>query len=145
MQEVSGTGLSILVKASNTYPQGILCTCFADDSDPMDFPEVTITEYGMGLNGDLITWTSPQALPFSISLVPGTEEEIAMDFLLEANRAAKGKKSAKDVITIVANYPDGTRKTLKNGKIISGLPGKGVASGGRIKTPTYGFVFENKV
>lgn len=145
MKEVSGTGLSILVKASNTYPQGILCTCFADDSDPMDFPEVTITEYGMGLNGDLITWTSPQALPFSISLVPGTEEEIAMDFLLEANRAAKGKKSAKDVITIVANYPDGTRKTLKNGKIISGLPGKGVASGGRIKTPTYGFVFENKV
>jgi len=145
MKDVSGTGLSILVKASNTYPQGILCTCFADDSDPMDFPEVTITEYGMGLNGDLITWTSPQALPFSISLVPGTEEEIAMDFLLEANRAAKGKKSAKDVITIVANYPDGTRKTLKNGKIISGLPGKGVASGGRIKTPTYGFVFENKV
>lgn len=145
MKDVSGTGLSILVKASNTYPQGILCTCFADDSDPMDFPEVTITEYGMGLNGDLITWTSPQALPFSISLVPGTEEEIAMDFLLEANRAAKGKKSAKDVITIVANYPDGTRKTLKNGKIISGLPGKGVTSGGRIKTPTYGFVFENKV
>lgn len=145
MTDVSGTGLSILVKASNTYPQGILCTCFADDSDPMDFPEVTITEYGMGLNGDLITWTSPQALPFSISLVPGAEEEIAMDFLLEANRAAKGKKSAKDVITIVANYPDGTRKTLKNGKIISGLPGKGVASGGRIKTPTYGFVFENKV
>lgn len=145
MKDVSGTGLSILVKASNTYPQGILCTCFADDSDPLDFPEVTITEYGMGLNGDLITWTSPQALPFSISLVPGTEEEIAMDFLLEANRAAKGKKSAKDVITIVANYPDGTRKTLKNGKIISGLPGKGVASGGRIKTPTYGFVFENKV
>ena len=145
MKDVSGTGLSILVKASNTYPQGILCTCFADDSDPMDFPEVTITEYGMGLNGDLITWTSPQALPFSISLAPGTEEEIAMDFLLEANRAAKGKKSAKDVITIVANYPDGTRKTLKNGKIISGLPGKGVSSGGRIKTPTYRFVFENKV
>lgn len=145
MKDVSGTGLSILVKASNTYPQGILCTCFADNLDPMDFPEVTITEYGMGLNGDLITWTSPQALPFSISLVPGTEEEIAMDFLLEANRAAKGKKSAKDVITIVANYPDGTRKTLKNGKIISGLPGKGVASDGRIKTPTYGFVFENKV
>lgn len=145
MKDVSGTGLSILVKASKTYPQGILCTCFADDTDPLDYPEVTITEYGMGLNGDLITWTSPQALPFSISLVPGTEEEIALDFLLEANRAAKGKKSAKDVITIVVNYPDGTRKVLKNGKIVSGLFGKGVASGGRIKTPTYRFVFENKI
>lgn len=145
MQDVSGTGLSILVTASKTYPRGILCTCFADDSDPLDFPEITITEYGMGLNGDLITWTSPQALQFSLSLVPGTEEKLAMDFLFEANRAAKGKKSAKDVITIVANYPDGSSKVLKNGRIISGLPGDGIASGGRIKTATYGFVFENKV
>lgn len=145
MIDVSGTGMSILVQASMTYPQGILCTAFADDTDPMDFPDVTITEYGMGLNGDLITWTSPQALPFSISLVPDTEEDRALSFLLEANRAAKGKRPAKDVITIVAMYPNGTKKTLKSGRIVSGPLGKGVASGGRVKTPTYGFVFENKV
>lgn len=145
MKDVSGTGLSILVKASVTFPQGILCTCFPDDNDPLDFPDVTITEYGMGLNGDLITWTSPQALPFNLSVVPGTEEDIALEFLLEANRAAKDKKSAKDVITIVVNYPDGTIRTLKNGKIISGPFGKGVTSGGKIKNPTYGFAFENKV
>ena len=145
MKDISGTGLSIIVKASNTFPQGILCTSFPDDTDPLDFPEVTITEYGMGLNGDLITWTSPQPLPFSLSLIPGTEEEIAMAFLFEANRVAKGKKSAKDEITIVVNYPDGTVKTLRPGRIVSGQTGKGIASGGRTKTPTYGFVFENKV
>lgn len=145
MKDVSAIGLSIIVKASNTYPQGILCTHFADDTDPMDFPEVTITEYGMGLNGDLITWSSPQPLQFSLSLIPGTEEDIALEFLFEANRVAKGKRSAKDEITIIANYPDGTIKTLTPGRIISGLPGKGVASGGRIKTSTYGFVFENKL
>lgn len=145
MKDISGTGLSIIVKASNTFPQGILCTSFPDDTDPLDFPEVTITEYGMGLNGDLITWTSPQPLQFSLSLIPGTEEEIAMAFLFEANRVAKGKKSAKDEITIVVNYPDGTIKTLRPGRIVSGQTGKGIASGGRTKTPTYGFVFENKV
>lgn len=144
MNDVSGTGLSILVRASKTFPQGILCTNFPDDNDPLDYPEITITEYGMGLNGDLITWTSPQALQFSLSLTPGTDEQLAMDFLLESNRAAKGKKSAKDVITIVINYPNGTKRILKTGRIISGPPGDGVASGGRIKTPTYGFVFENK-
>lgn len=145
MIDVSGTGLSIVVMASKTYPTGILCSAFADDTDPLDFPELTITEYGMGLNGDLITWSSPQPLQFSLSVVPGTAEDIALAFLFEANRVAKGKRSAGDVITIIANYPDGTKKTLKNGKIVSGLPGKGVASGGRIKTGTYGFVFENKV
>lgn len=145
MQDISGTGLSILVKASVTYPNGVLCTAFPDDTDPFDFPEVTIAEYGMGLNGDLVTWSSPQPLQFSLSLIPGTPEEIAMAFLLEANRVAKNKQSAKDIITIVANYPDGTTKTLTPGKIIGGIPGKGIASGGRIKTPTYNFVFENKV
>ena len=145
MIDVSGTGLSIIVKASNTYPNGILCTAFADDTDPLDFPELTIAEYGMGLNGDLIVWSSPQALQFSLSVVPGTQEDLSLEFLFEANRVAKGKRGARDVITIIAIYPDGTRKTLKNGKIVSGLPGKGVASGGRIKTSTYGFVFENKV
>ena len=144
MIDVSGTGLSIVVSASNTYPSGILCTAFSDDTDPMDFPEVTIAEYGMGLNGDLITWSSPQALQFNLAIIPGTPEDEALEFLFEANRVAKGKRSARDVITITANYPDGRKKTLKNGKIVSGLPGKGVASGGRVKTSTYGFVFENK-
>ena len=49
MQDVSGTGLSLRVIASKTYPVGILCTAFADDTDPLDFPEQTITEFGMGL------------------------------------------------------------------------------------------------
>lgn len=144
MNDISGTGLSILVRASKTFPQGILCTKLPDDNEPMDFPDVTIAEYGMGLNGDLVVWTSPQALPFSLSLIPGSEEEQAMAFLLEANRAAKGKKPAKDIITIVVNYPDGHKRVLKTGKIVSGPSGEGVASGGRLKTPTYGFVFENK-
>jgi hypothetical protein len=145
MIDVSGTGLSIVIKASNTYPSGITCSAFSDDTDPLDFPELTITEYGMGLNGDLITWSSPQPLQFSLSVVPGTPEDEALEFLFEANRVAKNKRSAKDIITITAIYPNGQHKTLRNGRIISGLPGKGVASGGRIKTSTYGFVFENKV
>lgn len=145
MQDVSGTGLSVWVKASKTYPQGILCTAFADDTDPMDLPEVTITESGMGLNGDLVTYSSPQPINYSLSLIPGTPEQIALDFLFEANRVAKGKKSANDVITIVINHPNGNRVTLTPGRITGGLPGLGVSSDGRTKTPTYNFVFENKV
>ena len=145
MKDISGTGLSVTVIASKTFPRGILCTEFPDDTDPMDLPEITITESGMGLNGDLVTYSSPQPIPYSLSLIPGSPEELSLAFLLEANRVAKGKKSANDVITIVINYPDGTRRTLAPGRITGGLPGAGVSSDGRIKTPTYNFVFENKV
>lgn len=144
MNDVSGTGLSIWITATNTFPKGILVTSLPDDTDPLNFDDLTITEYGMGLNGDLVTWSSPQALPFQLSVIPNTPEEADLAFLLEANRVAKGKHSARDIITIVVNYPNGTKKTLKNGRIVSGPSCKGVASGGRIKTPTYGFVFENK-
>ena len=145
MQDVSGTGLSLRVLASKTYPVGILCTAFADDTDPLDFPEQTITEFGMGLNGDLITWSTPKPLEVTISVIPGTPEDNNLEFLFEANRVAKNKKSAKDVITFVASYPDGTKKTLRPGKCVSSQPGKSVASGGRIKTGQYKFVFENKL
>ena len=145
MNDVSGTGLSIRVIASKTFPVGFVCTAFADDSDPLDFPEQTVTEYGMGLNGDLITWSTPKPLEVNISVIPGTDEENNLALLLEANRVAKNKRSARDTITFVASYPDGTKKTLRPGKITGGPTGNSVASGGRIKTPTYHFVFENKV
>lgn len=145
MQDVSGTGLSLTVIATSSYPSGFLCTAFADDADPLDFPEQQITEYGMGLNGDLVTWSSPKPLEVTIAVIPGTDEENYLDFLFEANRVAKGKKTANDIITFIATYPDGTRKTLTPGKIVSGLPGNSVASGGRIKTKSFKFVFENKL
>ena len=82
MIDVSGTGLSINVIASNTYPQGILCTAFADDTDPLDFPEVTIAEYGMGLNGDLITWSSPQPLQLLLPESPMDPYHRQMQYII---------------------------------------------------------------
>lgn len=145
MNDVSGTGLSLRIIASHTFPVGFVCTAFADDTDPLDFPEQTVTEFGMGLNGDLITWSTPKPLEVTISVIPGTGEENNLALLLESNRVAKNKKSARDTITFVASYPDGSKKTLRPGKIVAGPTGNSVASGGRIKTGQYRFVFENKL
>lgn len=145
MNDVSGTGLSLRIIASHTFPVGFVCTAFADDTDPLDFPEQTVTEFGMGLNGDLITWSTPKPLEVTIAVTPATDEENNLALLLEANRVAKNKKSAKDTITFVASYPDGSKKTLRPGKIVAGQTGVSVASGGRIKTGQYRFVFENKL
>lgn len=143
MQDLTGTGFSITITATNTYPNGFICTSFADEIDPLDFSEQQITQYKMGLNGDLITWKSVVPIELTISIIPGTVEETYLDFLFEANRIAKGKKSSNDVITFIVNYADGRRRVLTSGKIVSGTPGNGISSNGRIKIKTYKFVFEN--
>ena len=66
-----------------------------------------------------------------------------MSVLLEANRVARGKRGARDVITLTAIYPDGTTQTWSQGRITDGIPGKALASSGRMKTKPYMFTFEN--
>ena len=59
MENLSGYGAAFRVLASNTFPIGLEFNQFADDSDPLDIPAVQISDEAMGLNGDLVTWTTP--------------------------------------------------------------------------------------
>lgn len=144
MENVSATGLEVTIKASQTFPQGFTITEFADDADPLDAPNIDIAESGMGVNGDLVVWNSPKPLAITLNVIPGTEGDKSLALLAEANRVAKGKNFAKDKITMTFYYPViGKRRTLTGGSITSVPPGYSAASGGRIKTRQYGFVFEN--
>ena len=104
-----------------------------------------IADYGMGVNGDLVTWTRPVPLEVTLNVIPNTDADKNLSILYDMNRAAKGKVSAQDLVTLVVSYPDGSRKILSNGKLVSGVPAGSVASSGRIKTKEYRFVFENKI
>lgn len=145
MQDVSATGVKITVITVPTYPQGFEVSEFADNADPLDFPPTQIADYGMGVNGDLVTWTKPVPLEITLNVIPNTDADKNLGILYDMNRAAKGKISAQDLVTLVVSYPDGTRKIFSNGKLISGVPANGVSSDDRIKTKEYKFVFENKI
>lgn len=142
--DISGFGLEIQITASVTYPQGITITQFSDDVDPFDLPEVVIGETAMGVNGDLISWSKANPLQPALGIVPGSDDDINLSILFEANRVARNKKSARDVITMVGVYPNGDTISFTSGKIIAGPPGKSVASSGRMKSNTYKFSFEDK-
>lgn len=144
MADISGNGLEIVVKGSVTFPSGFSVTQLADDADPFDLPDITIGDTGMGVNGDLVSWSTPTPIDFNLAVVPNGDDDTNLGILFEANRAGKGKKSAKDVITITGIYPDGKKITLTNGVIILGKPGNSVTSAGRMRSGTYGFRFENK-
>ncbi len=144
MTDIAGFGAQVQVKASVTFPSGFVVSQFADDADPFDIPALTIAETAMGLNGDMVTWSKANPIAITLNIVPGSEDDRNMALLFEANRVGKGKSSARDVITIVAVYPDGGTLTLDTGVITSGMPGKSIASSGRFKSNAYQFAFENK-
>lgn len=142
MQDISGFGLRVVLRASVTFPQGVVLTQFADDADPFDAPAIQIADKAMGLNGDLVTWGKPNPITAVLNVIPGTDDDRNLAVLFEANRVARGKFPSGDVITLTALYPDGSQATYNNGKITDGIPGRPVASAGRQKTKPYSFAFE---
>lgn len=143
MQDISAFGIRVQLVASVTFPAGISITQFADDADSLDVPTLQVRDKAMGVNGDLVTWSKANPLLTTINIIPASEDDRNLAVLLEANRVARGKTGARDVITMTAVYPDGSTLTWSNGAITDGTPGKALASSGRIKTKPYSFAFEN--
>lgn len=144
MPDISGNGIEVTITASNTFPNGFTVTQFADDADPVDMASIQIADSAMGLNGDLITWSVASKLPMVLNLIPNGEDDRNLSVLAEQNRAGKGKVTAKDVITAVVSYADGSSVTMTGGHISDAMFSKSVASAGRIKTKAYTFNFENR-
>lgn len=145
MQDISGYGLRLNIKASNTFPAGFTVTQFADDADPFDSPSIQIKDKAMGLNGDLVLWSKANPIPITVNVVPGSDDDKNLAVLFENNRVGKGKQSVQDKITMTAIFPDGKTATFTEGAITDGMPGNSVASAGRLKSKAYQFTFENKV
>jgi hypothetical protein len=143
-QDISGYGLELLVKASNTFPIGFTVTQFADDSDPLDMPSFELADKGININGDLITWAKGNVIVLNVSVIADSQSDINFRELANANRVGKGKRPAKDVITITALYPNGRAITYSQGAIANAPPDISVTSSGRFKSNTYMFYFESK-
>lgn len=144
MQDISGFGLRITIVASVTFPSGITLTQFADDGDPIDAPSQQLMDKAMGLNGDMVVWSKANPITPTINVIPGTDDDANLEVLAEANRVGRGKRSARDVITMTIIYPDDRVITLTEGKITDAIPIRSVASAGRMKTKPYIFAFEGR-
>lgn len=142
--DISGFGLRVNIIADKTFPSGVLLSEFADDADPFDIPEIVYAEKGMGLNGELITWSKATPIDITLNVIPESEEDRNLAALAEANRVSKGKNAAGDLITLVKTDVTGKTLTLTNGRLTGAMPGNSIASAGRKKTKKYTFTFESK-
>lgn len=142
MQDISAFGIRVRVVASNTFPAGFTVTQFADDADALTVEPQVIAETAMGVNGDLVSWSRANPLPLVLNVIPGSDDDRNLQVLLEANRVARGKRSARDIITVSAVFPDNSIGTWSNGVITAGRVGNSIASTGRLQTKPYTFNFE---
>lgn len=146
MQDVSAVGITLRLTSSITFPNGILLTAYPEDGDVGATGNLEIAGNASGVNGDLIVWKTVNGIEVNVPIIPNTEDEINLDILYNANRAAKNRPPVKDIIQIVAINPvTGLTKTYKNGVIKNGLPGYQYGGNGRIKNKVYGFVFEDVI
>lgn len=146
MQDTSSIGIRVWLKASKTFPNGIIFRAFPEDGDVGSTGNNEITGNASGINGDLITWCTVNGIELNLPIIPNTEEEALLDLLFEANRGSVSRFPKKDIITMVITNPvTGIAKTYKNGRIKNGQVGYQYGGDGRIKTKTYGFVFEDAV
>ena len=143
-QNISGFGLVVSIIASQTFPIGVLINNWVDDTDPFDFPELTIGDSAMTANGQLVFWTSPKPVEVNLAVIPNSYSDIQLAILLRNNTAGYNKSVANDVITMTAIYPNNPEATLvlSQGYMLKGMPATSMASSARQKTKTYGFVFE---
>lgn len=145
MSNISATGLVVTIIASNSFPIApLVITDWADDADPFDFENLTIAEDSMGMNGQYLTWSSPQPLRPTLNVIPGSESDQRLGLLFELNRVGEDKEGAGDVITMTAQYPGELPILLSGGSMLSGAPATSAASSGRKKTKPFTFGFGNK-
>lgn len=142
MINISGFGLSAVINASNTYPNGFVLTDFADDADPLDSPDFQVADTGFALNGTMVTWSRAQGIEVGFNVIPTSEGDINLDTLLDANRVGAKKNGARDKVSIVFNYPNGDQVTCSEGIVVVGSMLPGVASAARLKSRQYRFRFE---
>ena len=143
-KDISANGFKIVLNAIPTFPVMIL-SHFADDADPFDLPEIDIADGAMSMSGDGVYWSTPKLVEFEFNVIPGSNEDVALNILFLANTASKNKISSKDEVTVSAFYPDGTSVLLTGCRCRGFAPGTSATSSGRKKSKKYRFFSESSI
>lgn len=142
MADISHTGSVIAITASNTTAGvPIPLTSFPKDVDPIEVNDIDIADAEVGVNGDLVSWSTVNPIDVSVSVIPATLDHEILALIHSQNRVEKFKYNIKDKITLTRLCPNGEMVTWHNGRMVSGAGATSFQSSGRIKTVTYKFRF----
>ncbi len=141
MIDVSGFGTGITIVALQSFPMGFSLSQFADDTDPIVFEEVETSDIELLYDGSLFAYDVASAVRMSVSVIPGSNDDINLKILLSARKGSSSIIPLPDTTTAVISYPDGGRVILSNGTITKGPLADSITQQGRRKANTYSFAF----
>lgn len=154
MIDISAVGAS--VRITPAVGSGITITKFSDEGTPFDAGDVDVSTNAKNLNGIMISSRTPAVYPVSVTVIPGSDDDVALQKLLQKASIMPGSVNSIGslrISSITLNIPEidasgegGVTKTREykwtNGRIKSGPTGPSTSAEGRQSARTYTFEME---
>ena len=152
MIDISTVGAQIKIKFKDNKQKTI--TQFSEEGTPFECPDVDVSTNAKNLNGQMISSRTPSIYPVSITVIPGSEEDMFLQRRLADAAIQPGNvKSIAElaVSSLIVSIPainesgEGSSAidyTFKNGRLKSGPMGPSTSAEGRMSARTYTFEFE---
>lgn len=153
--DISATGAKVAIHFSDGTD--IEVTHFSDEGTPFESGDVEVSTNQKNLNGDMISSRTPSVYSVSLTVIPGSEEDLQLQKKLqEASLQPGGVKSVSElwvksmqifipkINSSVGAGVNGSHivYTWTRGRFKTGPTGPSTSAEGRLSARTYGFEFE---
>ena len=112
MIDISTVGAQIKIKFKDNKQKTI--TQFSDEGTPFECPDVDVSTNAKNLNGQMISSRTPSVYPVSITVIPGSEEDMFLQRRLADAAIQQGSVKSIDglamssvIVCIRANQESG--------------------------------------
>lgn len=160
MVDISFQGAELTLNCPKLNGVNVLLD-FGDEGTPVEFQNSDTVGFSGNMNGTLVTWSRYQPIQFDITLLSGSESDVALRKLLYAQHIGgrRGGMKLDSVSSLVistaslnvpaiytndASVQGGglVRYEFKKGRMTSGNMGQGANAEGKMTSRRYHFVFE---
>ena len=158
MVDISMQGATLTLNCG-AITKGNIILEFSAEGTPIEFPDIETCGYEMTMNGELVTWTKPSPITWNVTVLPGTNSDVALRNLLYAGhvggrRGQPINQSYVHISSAVLTVPSINTKGIITaagkltfkfliGRLSGGPMAIGTNNEGKMSPRTYKFVFES--
>lgn len=146
MVNSSGTGASVVAfcpTVGGLLPAtGLFITALADQQNPISMGQVQLSDATVAPNGQGVTWTTPNFMDFTLSVIANSADDYQLFGATQACRKRPGGVGTPPPIwTFVVVFPNaiGQSRILQNCIFMNAEPGSSMGANGRINCKNFQF------
>lgn len=138
--------LDVSFAGSTVTVAGITIKNFMDDANPVEFQDTEVSSVGVNCNGIMIRNARPNVIMMSITVIPGSDDEMKLYDLWKKYRVQDGRNNAGQwetslTASIVTKGTRGRTYSFTGGTMVSGPAGPAANAEGKMQGRTFSFAF----